>query len=81
MPPRLCREEEAGVDKRVYVIRVEVEGSPVLGLGPHRVALVCEEFAELDVRADGLRVEDEGSPVLGLGPYRVAFSREEESRL
>jgi hypothetical protein len=40
---------------------VKEEGSPVLGLGPDRAALVHEEFPEVAVREDMLRLEDEGS--------------------
>ncbi len=62
----------------VDVLRVEDEGSPVPGLGSHRVAL---DEAKAAVGIDMLRVEDEGSPVRGLGPYRVALGREEEARM
>ncbi len=61
-------EDGAEVKARTEMLRVEGEGSPALGLAPHRVALEVEEEAELEVRVDVLRVEGDGRPALGLGP-------------
>ncbi len=73
-------EEDAGVAVRVDVLRVESEGSPVLGLGPHHATLVLEEDAEVEVRLTcfGSRAS---RPVLGLSHHRVALGLEEDAEL
>jgi hypothetical protein len=66
---------------RVDVLRVKGEGSPVLDLGPHRVALVRKEVAEIFVRVDILRVEGNDGPVLGLSSDCVALFKEEVAEI